>query len=459
MTLVMPINLFSAYLFREDPMGVAAGSPCYDACRSSAPVALTVAKRPRPLFPRFVIGALVLSVTLGISTGTWALYQMAFAGGTVLPSHLQLHAHIQILGFAGLFIFGVALHALPRILGAPLASRATMATVLYGVGGGALLRAIGQPLTPWAAGRFVSLLSGALEMAGVLAFAAWALPILAGRRSGRDPLCLHVLAGTLWAIAAALLSAAQSVHLAGHPDPALSPSLIEPFYFVALYGFVLSFIFGFASRMVPAFLRLPAPTHRSAWAVLALQAAGVLSALSAFLPLLGESAARRLYLLAALLVASAAVVFLAASGILKPRGIRLADLPIRAPFVALGLFAISFGGSAVAELLWKTVHKFLWDGARHLFTIGFLTLLILAMSLRVVPAFTGKILARPRLARVAFALVGIGALLRAMQILVAFGWGGLGLYRIVGTSGLLVTAGVLCWAVVLFSTFRPAPGK
>ena len=128
---------------------------------AAAPAGRTPRTRPpRNLLPFFVLTALALAVTLGVSTGGWAIWQMAFAIGTVLPSHLQLHAHVQLLGFAGLFILGVALHALPRILGAAPPSRRVLFTVLVGVGGGALLRAFGQPLAPWAAGRFLSLLSG-----------------------------------------------------------------------------------------------------------------------------------------------------------------------------------------------------------------------------------------------------------------------------------------------------------
>ena len=228
-------------------------APCCSACGSNAPGA-----PPRNLLPFFVLTALALAVTLGVSTGGWAIWQMAFAMGTVLPSHLQLHAHVQLLGFAGLFILGVALHALPRILGAAPPSKRVLFTVLVGVGGGALLRAFGQPLAPWAAGRFLSLLSGALELAGVFAFLAWALPVLAVRRSFGDPLSLHVLLGSSGPRSPPLLSGAQSLFLAGHAESEIPGGLVEPFYAIALYGLVLSFVLGFASRMVPAFLGSPA---------------------------------------------------------------------------------------------------------------------------------------------------------------------------------------------------------
>jgi hypothetical protein len=434
-------------------MAHAQTTPC---CSSCAPGAAPVP--PRTLFPTFVFSALTLAVTLGVSTGGWAIWRMAFATGTVLASHLQLHAHVQLLGFAGLLILGVALHALPRILGIASPSRRVVLAVLLGVGGGALLRAIGQPLAPWATGRFLSLLSGALELTGVLAFAAWALPVLSVRRTSSDPLSLHVFLGTVWAVLAAVLSGAQSLFLAGHAESEIPGSLVEPFYAVALYGLVLSFVFGFASRMVPAFLGLPRPSAKSARPVAALQAAGVLLLAAAwnpgFLP-----ASRGLTLLGTLLLAAAVLLFLAASRILSPFAKAPGALSLRAPFAFLGLFAVISVAACIGELSGAAVHKFVWDGARHVYTIGFLTLLILGMSLRIVPAFTGRILARPREARLALALVSAAAVVRALQIPVAFGFGGLPLYRLVGTTGVFATAGFLLWAHVLVATLRPRAAR
>jgi hypothetical protein len=380
---------------------------------------------------------------------------MAFATGTVLPSHLQLHAHVQLLGFAGVFIFGVALHALPRILGAAPPSRRVLSTVLVGVGGGALLRAFGQPLAPWAAGRFLSLLSGALELAGVFAFLAWVLPVLAVRRSLSDPLSLHVLLGSVWAGLAAVLSGAQALFLAGHVESEIPGSLVEPFYAIALYGLVLSFVLGFASRMVPAFLGLPRPTTKSARPVAALQATGVLLLAAAWIPGLTPSASRGFMLAGMLFLAAAILLFLAAGRILAPFAMAPGALSLRAPFAFLGLFAAISVVASIGEIAGASVHKFVWDGARHVYTIGFLTLLVVGMSLRVVPAFTGRALVRPRQARLALAFVGAAAVVRALQIPVALGWGGLPLYRLVGTTGVFATIGLLLWAHVLVATLRP----
>jgi hypothetical protein len=434
-------------------MAHAQPSSCCSACAPGVAPA-----PPRTLFPTFVFTALTLAVTLGVSTGGWAIWRMAFATGTVLASHLQLHAHVQLLGFVGLLILGVALHALPRILGVASPSRRVVLAVLLGVGGGALLRAIGQPLAPWATGRLLCLLSGAFELAGVFAFAAWTLPVLAGRRASSDPLSLHVLLGTVWAVLAAVLSEMQSLFLAGHAESEIPGSLVEPFYAVTLYGLILSFVFGFASRMIPAFLGLPRPSAKSAQTVAALQAAGVLLLAAAWIPGF-LPASRGLTLLGTLLLVAAVFLFLAAGRFLSPFAKAPGALSLRAPFAFLGLFAAISVAACLAELSGVTVHKFVWDGARHVYTIGFLTLLIVGMSLRIVPAFTGRTLARPREARLALALVSAAAVVRALQIPVALGFGGLPLYRLVGTTGVFATVGLLLWAHVLVATLRPRAAR
>ena len=424
-------------------------TPCCNACAPGNSPA------PRNLFPSFVFTAAALAVTLGVSMGGWAIWRMAFATGTVLPSHLQVHAHVQLMGFAGLFILGVAFQALPRIFGVAPPSRQVLLAVLFGVGGGALLRAIGQPLAPWAIGRLLSLFSGALELAGVFAFAAWAFPALSRRGAAADPLSLHLLLGTVWAVAATALSVAQAAFLAGHVESEIPGGLVEPFYAIALYGFVLSWVFGFASRMVPAFLGLPRPPVRSARTVALLQGAGVLLLAAAWIPGPAAATSRALTLIGTLFLAAAIFLFLAASRFLAPFARVAGSRSLRAPFVFLGLFAALSTSACLGELSGASIHKFVWDGARHVYTIGFLTLLILAMSLRIVPAFTGRALARPREARLALALVGAAAVARAMQIPVALGWGGLPLYRLVGTTGIFATAGFLLWAQVLVATLRP----
>src|SRR5581483_10623928 len=48
----------------------------------------------------------------------------------------QAHGHLQLYGWAGLFVFGVAFHFLPRVRGAPLAAPRLIPWILVGLAGG-----------------------------------------------------------------------------------------------------------------------------------------------------------------------------------------------------------------------------------------------------------------------------------------------------------------------------------
>jgi hypothetical protein len=84
-----------------------------DNAKSSSPAPRTLAL---PFSPHFILGSLLLTLTLGATTGMINLLRIA-AGADVPLSHRQIHGHTQILGFAALFLMGIAYHALPRILG------------------------------------------------------------------------------------------------------------------------------------------------------------------------------------------------------------------------------------------------------------------------------------------------------------------------------------------------------
>src|SRR6266702_1206714 len=89
----------------------AAVSDAAAAPRQSAPASAAL-----PFSPHFILGSLFLTLTLGATTGMINLLRIA-AGGDVPIAHRQIHGHTQILGFAALFVMGIAYHALPRILG------------------------------------------------------------------------------------------------------------------------------------------------------------------------------------------------------------------------------------------------------------------------------------------------------------------------------------------------------
>jgi hypothetical protein len=356
------------------------------------------------------------------------------AGGDVPIDHRQIHGHTQVLGFATLFLMGIAYHALPRILGLGGAGPGRSVRVSFWLmAGGIVLRNAGQPMGLHPVGRILSLLSGGMELAGGLLFVRFVFALLRRTQTGKydrkDPLLRFVRAGTIYFLAAMLIDAVQSVWLAGHVDTVLPASLNDSFYFAALYGFLLAWIYGFGHRIVSLFLGVGAPVRGTTEAALAAQMTGVALALLSWVPVLPDSAALALRDLGLALVALSALVYLAGNGFLWRRPVfpmlRTPGAPtvaIRIAFGWLGLWGVlELAGVVVARTTSLPAQNLWWaDAARHAFTIGFLTLLIVGMSFRILPVFSGKPLWSPRLAYATYGLLMLGAAMRLLQYPAAF---------------------------------------
>jgi hypothetical protein len=422
---------------------------------------------PSLFSPHFIIGSLALTLTLGATTGMVNLIRMA-AGADVPIDHRQIHGHTQVLGFVALFLMGIAYHALPRILGLGGGRPGRSVRVSFWLMAvGIVLRNIGQPLGPYPVGRLLSFLSGAMELASGLLFARFVFALIkqvrAGKYDRKDPLLRFLRAGTLCFLAAMLINAAQGLWLAGHVDTVLPAALNEPFYFAALYGFLLAWIYGFGHRIVSLFLGVGAPIRATSEAALAAQMLGVALALASWLPALSDSAALALRDAGLALVAVSALVYLAGNGFLWRRPVfpmlRTPGAPtvaIRLAFWWLALWAaLELAAVALTRMTRLPAQNLWWaDAARHSFTIGFLTLLIVGMSFRILPVFSGKTLWSPRMAYATYGLLVLGATMRLLQYPAAF----LPVFYEIGSyMGIPVVAALVLYLVNLVRTMRGKP--
>jgi iron-sulfur cluster repair protein YtfE (RIC family) len=426
------------------------------------PVAAVSRPPARPFSPEFLIGSLLFTLTLGATTGMINLLRIA-AGGEVPFSHRQMHAHTQILGFAALFLMGIAFHALPRITGVGGGPPRFSKLAFWLMAGGVLLRNLGQPFNFAPIGRAASLLSGIAELSAGCLFAIFVADLIRRARSGkypsRDPFLAFLGFGSAFFLAALLLNAAQSVWLAGHLETALPAALVEPFYFAALYGFLLAWIFGFSHRVVALFLGLDAPAPAPAWAALTLQTLGITAFLAAWIPGLSNGAAGILRdtgitgaaLSAIVLVIGAKLLSRPKLPALAPRGNPL--FAIRAAYVCLMLWAVlQLAAVGVARMTPLPAQNPWWnDAARHVFTVGFLTLLIVGMSFRILPVFSGKTLWSSKLAFATYALILGGVAMRLLQYPAAFR---AKLYEAGSWMGVLVVAALILFTVNLVKTMR-----
>jgi hypothetical protein len=254
------------------------------------------------------------------------------------------------------------------------------------------------------------------------------------------------------------------VWLAGHAEAAVPIALAEPFYFLALYGFLLAWIFGFGNRVVSLFLGVGPARRGTAELAMVFQFLGVSLFSAGWIPALPLPAALRLRDLGLGLAALSAIAYLSGNGFLWRRAalpaMRAPGSPtfaIRAAFSCLGLWAVLELAAVILVRSTAIPAQNLWwaDSARHVFTIGFLTLLIVGMSFRILPVFSGKRLWSPRLARVTYALLLAGTAMRLLQYPAAFHPV---FYRVGSFMGVPVVLAILFFTVNLFRTMRSGRG-
>jgi uncharacterized protein involved in response to NO len=215
--------------------------------------------------------------------------------------------------------------------------------------------------------------------------------------------------------------------------------------------------------VVSLFLGVGAPRRRTPEIALAAQAGGVVLALASWLPILPDAAALALRDAGLALVAVSALVYLGGNGFLWRRAslpmLRTPGSPtlaIRIAFGWLAAWALLELGAVILSRTTALPAQNLWwaDAARHAFTIGFLTLLIVGMSFRILPVFSGKTLWSPRLAQATYGLLLAGAVMRLLQYPAAFHPV---LYQIGSYTGIPVVAALVLFALNLVRTMRAKP--
>lgn len=415
---------------------------------------------PRPTYSSFVTAALVCTLTFGSVFGAYNLLVIHLALGPMPAGHSWAHAGFQIWGFVLLFTMGIALHAVPRFLDTQLRlarlGRASLPLGLVGL----LLVAYSRFGTIVPGTALANAAGAVLELAAVLAWAAALDATLRGARVPAAPWHRFLVAGTLHWIAAAFLLVCGGIAAVRAGDPDVAAGWNEALYAAALFGGALSWIQGILLRTAPVFLRT-APAHaRVVRVAFWLGQAGALISIVGGLRV-GEPGGAALADLGLLAIAAAVVLFVVG---LRPLSTgRAPPLPGDPHFptllrLALGgalLFALLAVAYAVPDLVGRPAHRLVFDGARHAFVLGFVTLTILAMAGRMLPRFAAVDLRWPRLRWIGGLLVAVGVLLREAQVLVPW-LAAPALLPVSAVSGIVAATGVVLAATSLLGTLAVA---
>lgn len=424
------------------------------------------ASDPLALARRFFLAGIAVTLTAGAAWGAILLLRIAAHGSFTALSIFEVNAHgqAQIYGWVGLFVMGFAYLALPRLLGAPLPSARLAALSFPLMVTGIALRAVTEPFGP---GRTagLALAGAALELAAVALLLTVGLRILIRARARARTPALYVGAALAWFGLGAVFDLFHLARLLAAPGPeALLRQVATyqlPLRSVQIHGLALMVIFGFTLWAGPALFgtrRLGDPLARRLWVALQLAVAGQVVFFVAFMGSREALWAGALWV-ADLTLAGAAGVLLWNLGLLRRRRADRGSGVERPAAVtpsggslkflrAAHLWLLLYLAMLVAGPLWGAVtglgFSHAWHGAmRHAVTVGFVSLTIMGMTARVVPALLGLDPSRLPSLWAPFLLLNAGCALRvfgqvATDLVPAA-------FRVTAASGLLELAALALW--------------
>lgn len=440
----------------------------------------------------FVLAS-VLSLSLAVhaSLGSW---WVALA---------QAHGHLQVDGWAGLFVLGVAFHFLPRLRGAPLPWPQWVPLLVVLQVGSLILRGIGQPLLALSGAGVASDLARVLlvlsAVAEVVALGgAAALVVMMALRGDGPPLRSRQALWSIWPFLvlamvclalASLVNAANLIALVVSPGTGGVVSSVGDNVNVTLglFGFLVPMALAMSARALPMYAHLEAFPRRVLWPAAFAYAAGLVLVLFGTLvpdtTVLTRLSGLGLGLLGGVLIAFIALFtrLMSGRGRLPKKVSALAPAPERAarsyqraitneratfgPYVALigtaYLWAFFAGVLLVidgAAVLVSGQPLVTLDAARHSLAVGFIALLIAGVGTRMLPGFSGGHIASPRLVTALLILANAAALCRVGSLVFA-PWLGAAQLALFGISGPLGLAYAVILAVNLWPALRSRPAR
>ncbi len=341
----------------------------------------------------FIAAALAAALGGGFLMAVWMPLAAtgAVGGQDRVPWLIQAHGWVQVQGWAGLFVAGMAVRLMPRFAGRPPVVRNVTLPLLAALG---LPVALRMTLQPWATGTLAEATAAAIGVlsavgaAGVAAILAWTL----GKgRKARDPWRYFAWAGTAWWAVLAAMLLTWGVRAARNEG--LAPvAWDDVMTWVVLLGPIGNFIWSVQSRSVPIFFGRKTPTWRQAVVPgVAYNAGAALVALSLLFE--GETAARLSG--SGMALAGAGMVWLPviAGSVwgqakrLRPRAKPAARFVLGANIAAVVAGVLLVWAGAQTALDAEYAEFAARDAARHVVGIGLVTMLILGMARLVAPVF------------------------------------------------------------------------
>ena len=354
----------------------------------------------------FILSSLTLGIGLGFALALLVVLSRLFGWGleAARPDLAQVHGQVQVLGFLGLFIIGMALRLMPRFAHTDLRFPG-LVLPLWGLTVVALLaRAL---VVIWLPDDLHSIGILVVELSLLVSaacFAAIVWPTILKAPGRPEATAWFFLVGSLLFLLQALLGSMIALREIRDDTPVFSYLPNTARLYLLLGGFVVAFIGGVSGRALPVMAGLPRSERLGRLlAVLLFADLLILSGTLTYLEY-GAYSVTAIDIgnvaLTGLGVLFAAIVWL--SGVLRPAAnrVRPASQPhvwlVRSAFAWLSfaaVFAAFLGVKGVADGDLPSFHAV--DALRHTLGLGVATTLIAGMGLLILPEFAGERQQRP----------------------------------------------------------------
>ncbi|HET8945228.1 MAG TPA: NnrS family protein [Dehalococcoidia bacterium] len=220
-------------------------------------------KRPDRGLQPYVLGALtalLLAVLAGFPLGILVAYSGArdIGLGVRWTPLIQAHGHLQVMGWLGMFLVGVALQVVPRFKQVPLRLPVLVRPAIALLAGGLIARTVSQPYADGQPAAAIMWASAGVEALGVAAFvAAITTTLMSARRKYYD---WYLFSACAWLAASAVANVVVVGEIAADQQAVIPGVKNDALITMQLFGFVALFIFGVSIRILPHFLSLRPPS-------------------------------------------------------------------------------------------------------------------------------------------------------------------------------------------------------
>lgn len=418
------------------------------------------------IYRRFFRAGILTMFTFGCVLGAINLAIMAASrrlASLDMRAVTWAHAHAQVAGWVTFFVMGFAYQSIPRFKFTTLWRPFLASRSLFVMAAALTVRTLADL---WVADPFWSVagrIAGAAEFAVVLTFAVTIIQTIRKSPNPVEPWERFLFAALGWMIAAFAFDQwifAASASISGEQGWVRFISLYDaPWRDLQLAGFAGGMILGVSQRFLPfiyGFREIPAWTARLVLYLWNIAVAGNVIAYS-MLVRTGDPVWGILLELCILGMFASIALLIRGFGLFSVAVERDRSLPfIKAAYfwalVAVALLALLPLYDALTGVAFSHAY---FGGYRHAFTVGFISLMILGVSSKVVPVLGGLDARRLSSLQATFWLVNIGNGMRVLfQILTdSYQWA----YPLMGISAWLEVTGLILWAVDLWRAMARRP--